>query len=157
MECLSCRYELSGLPAGNCPECGRSFDPKDRTTVGPEIESRVGPWKVVLAIAAFGWPMVMTLLALGCQLVARMVLGRWPNTSGADDPKAIPVVGSLYIAWLVSVLLTVPIVAAGLVGIGWIAARRWRLGLLSFFAGVACWFLAIALNRLTEVGTWMMD
>jgi hypothetical protein len=29
MYCFQCRYELSGLPAGVCPECGRRFDPAD--------------------------------------------------------------------------------------------------------------------------------
>jgi hypothetical protein len=30
--CGACGYLLHGLPAGNCPECGQSFDPADSTT-----------------------------------------------------------------------------------------------------------------------------
>ncbi|MHC5028803.1 MAG: RING finger protein [Planctomycetota bacterium] len=32
MFCRSCQYELAGLVAGRCPECGRPFDPSDRST-----------------------------------------------------------------------------------------------------------------------------
>lgn len=31
--CPGCRYELTGLAAGVCPECGRGFDPSDPSTV----------------------------------------------------------------------------------------------------------------------------
>ena len=29
MFCRSCRYGLSGIPSGPCPECGRPFSPHD--------------------------------------------------------------------------------------------------------------------------------
>lgn len=35
MYCISCRYGLSGLPAGPCPECGRPFTPHDPKTYVP--------------------------------------------------------------------------------------------------------------------------
>lgn len=31
--CRSCQYNLAGLDAGCCPECGRQFDPADLTSV----------------------------------------------------------------------------------------------------------------------------
>jgi hypothetical protein len=36
MRCLNCRYDVRGLAAARCPECGRAFDPADATTfAGP--------------------------------------------------------------------------------------------------------------------------
>ncbi|GEM_PF-1541248 len=32
MFCQNCRYNLRGLSAGHCPECGREFDPSDSKT-----------------------------------------------------------------------------------------------------------------------------
>jgi len=32
MRCLNCGYDLRGLPKNRCPECGRAFDPSDRST-----------------------------------------------------------------------------------------------------------------------------
>jgi hypothetical protein len=32
MYCLSCGYDLHGLPEHRCPECGRAFDPDDSAT-----------------------------------------------------------------------------------------------------------------------------
>ena len=29
MYCLACEYDLNGLETGNCPECGRAFEPAD--------------------------------------------------------------------------------------------------------------------------------
>ena len=56
MYCRSCRYGLSGLPAGPCPECGRPFSPHD-----PKSYVR-HPWRALfqgliglgLAIPLFG-------------------------------------------------------------------------------------------------------
>ncbi|MCP4836062.1 MAG: hypothetical protein GY895_15005 [Phycisphaera sp.] len=32
MQCFDCHYDLVGLAAGRCPECGRHFDPADPAT-----------------------------------------------------------------------------------------------------------------------------
>jgi hypothetical protein len=52
--CLTCRYELSGLAAGACPECGRQFDPADPTSTSPVATRRpsVRRMLVMLATAA---------------------------------------------------------------------------------------------------------
>jgi hypothetical protein len=47
MRCLSCNYDLIGLAAQRCPECGRDFDPADektfvsRATI-PSLEKQIG-------------------------------------------------------------------------------------------------------------------
>ncbi len=42
--CLKCGYLLRGLSAPRCPECGREFDPADRSTYGPFV-SWVRRWQ----------------------------------------------------------------------------------------------------------------
>ncbi len=49
--CLTCGYILDHLPAPRCPECGRDFDPTDRTTyAGPDART------------AFRWPRALVFL-----------------------------------------------------------------------------------------------
>lgn len=36
MRCLTCGYDLRGLPEPRCPECGRGFDPNDAATFARE-------------------------------------------------------------------------------------------------------------------------
>lgn len=64
--CLGCDYPLVGLvvgprpETGRCPECGRRFDPTDRSTIntGPPL-GRLGRW----ALAPIGWPTYACALA----------------------------------------------------------------------------------------------
>lgn len=33
ISCLKCGYNLTHLPPGDCPECGKAFDPNDLRTI----------------------------------------------------------------------------------------------------------------------------
>ena len=60
MHCTSCQYDLAGLEAGACPECGRRFDPGDPATFGiPGFEHRRR--RVMIGVAAAGLLAVMTI------------------------------------------------------------------------------------------------
>jgi hypothetical protein len=70
--CRDCGYALRGLSDGRCPECGRSFDPADATTMDlGRRPGRIGRW----LLRPTGWRLVL-LAVVG----AGAVLGatRWP-------------------------------------------------------------------------------
>ena len=55
MRCLSCKYDLSNLTptegVHRCPECGRGFDPSDRSTFETPITiSQRNDRRLVIAI-----------------------------------------------------------------------------------------------------------
>jgi hypothetical protein len=51
--CLDCDYALHGLPADRCPECGRAFELRDRTTMNMGLPlGRIGRWM----LRPIGWP-----------------------------------------------------------------------------------------------------
>jgi hypothetical protein len=52
--CLSCQYSLAGLIEHRCPECGRRFDPSDRSTFGTSphrIVRQARSWRTAYALA----------------------------------------------------------------------------------------------------------
>ena len=55
MFCLGCRYSLTGLDEHRCPECGRTFDPRDKTTFGPSKKAR-SVWPAALLAVLAGVP-----------------------------------------------------------------------------------------------------
>ena len=62
MHCRDCQYDLSGLTAGPCPECGRRFDPADPASFAaePGFEHRwrqvkIGATLAVLLVALAVW------------------------------------------------------------------------------------------------------
>ena len=99
MHCIDCEYELQGLQAGCCPECGRAFDPGDASSYVQRGELMRTRWLSRLlgrGILACG---CVPLLANGCGfaslIAARASLGRWPHRGGADDPKSISGVATI--------------------------------------------------------------
>jgi hypothetical protein len=54
--CQKCGYVLAELPAGRCPECGRAFDPDDRSIWRPRLRYgyRLLAITQLSVIAAFG-------------------------------------------------------------------------------------------------------
>jgi hypothetical protein len=70
MYCLSCGYDLRGLPENRCPECGRAFDPNKPTTYITRVES--GRRYLLLAslgIIAVGLAFMVAWLADRCDTV----------------------------------------------------------------------------------------
>jgi hypothetical protein len=60
MFCKACRYELRGLSAHRCPECGRGFNPVDPGTFAA---TRSVSWREIgLGLASVGAAVAITLL-----------------------------------------------------------------------------------------------
>ncbi|MDG2020403.1 MAG: hypothetical protein P8J59_00480 [Phycisphaerales bacterium] len=62
MHCRDCQYDLSGLKAGPCPECGRRFDPADPASFAAESgfehrwrQVKIGATLAVLLAALVVW------------------------------------------------------------------------------------------------------
>jgi rRNA maturation protein Nop10 len=61
--CLNCGYVLLGLPEGQCPECGRPFDPAEPATFSTKpLFVRWRFWLPGVALAAFGGLILYVLL-----------------------------------------------------------------------------------------------
>src|SRR5262245_60167127 len=95
MHCFGCGYELRGLPAGACPECGRAFNPSDPQTFG-DAPPRWNPARVIVvwsqrafyvAVASPWMVFVFSNLAL---ILARLERGHWPNRMGGQPPEHSP-------------------------------------------------------------------
>ena len=97
--CLTCSYDLHGLPDDRCPECGREFDPADPVTYAGQRGIRgkeraclaaVGVLIVTMPYPA-GWALARwtVLLLLNLAGVVTPVfwsVARWHRTR-SDDPS----------------------------------------------------------------------
>ena len=109
MYCAGCEYDLRGLPESRCPECGRTFDPRDSRTFlhSPKLPKPLGlalaAYLIPLAIGGLFWLTVR--LPFACPLWVRIravgSLMCGPALFAARD--AAPLVGPLI--WLGWVLL----------------------------------------------------
>lgn len=52
MHCRRCEYDLTGLPAGACPECGRPFDPADERSFAAHPGAAPRGLKVLIGVLA---------------------------------------------------------------------------------------------------------
>src|SRR5262245_52788825 len=108
MFCRACGYELRGLGAGACPECGRGFDPADTASfLGDEElkrQRRRRAWIGWAATIGASWPLVLFAWLHLMLVVARLVLGRWPHRTGRDDPKFIEIVGEMHAVGILAML-----------------------------------------------------
>ena len=83
--CAGCGYDLRDLPAGACPECGRSFDPKRRSTFATDT-FQLPPWLRVLQLLCCGYPVIGAVVAAMLGLLHRGWNGRWLQP---DDPPPV--------------------------------------------------------------------
>src|ERR1043165_836492 len=164
MFCRGCGYSLSGLVGSACPECGRGFDPEDADTYDAAWPRARRWWRsrVVLWGAAC-WPLTCFAWGVAMALVARLVLGHWPNASGADDPKSIRFVAPMCAAGCVMLLLipvSLIVLGARIINASFEphAAGRWRALALAV-AGVAVWALGTVVLVLDplSLGAWLAD
>jgi hypothetical protein len=98
MECLSCRYSLVGLERGECPECGRGFDPGDARTFFLDTGIRPPLFHRGLArVAPPRW--LHGVLVVG--LAAALVWASSPNGALNDMAALVPmlIVFALLPAW----------------------------------------------------------
>ncbi|HYF16195.1 MAG TPA: hypothetical protein VD971_14105 [Phycisphaerales bacterium] len=133
--CLGCRYPLTGLAAGVCPECGKAFDPARRKTYGPR--RLVGPHRVLAWQPS--WSIFVGYFVLSAALIV-------PNASPngyCDDLTSG--VGSVWrmASWVLIALVAIVFVTARvwtlLAGTGVSARLRWLLLPLLFFGWSVTW------------------
>lgn len=160
MKCRDCGYSLVGLDARVCPECSAAFDPANPLTMAPTGRERIWyrPEFYALVSAAVPWTLLLSLY--GMLVTARIVLGRWPNRMGMDDPKEIPgLLPFVVVAWM-TFLTLMPSAFATMIAAIVIAAKRgigpglkWSLWL------IASWVIAWTILRQdpARVFVWFMD
>lgn len=91
--CRRCDYEVTGLKAGPCPECGRVFDPSNRKSTrafsAPRFRRLLGPPGWVVGIATLG--------AIAVSLYAYST--SYPDPEFA--PRLRPLWSSLLAVWVI--------------------------------------------------------
>ena len=124
--CPRCSYDLRGLPAARCPECGVAFDPS-------RLRRRATP--VVEVIAA----VISVVIAL-------WLVGRCAYLSVAYIHEAIPpnyfcgtTLGYIERAYVFAIPLYIAIL-----GVAWLVAKKGRVALIvtrcAFLAAFVAWF-----------------
>lgn len=157
MQCLACQYDLSGLPAGNCPECGRSFDPRIRITFGPAPDSTRIRWLLITAIFGMSWPLLLTLWLYAAYAVGRITLGRWPNLEGGDDPSSMPIVSAMVGPWSVGTILAFPMIGMGVFAAACLVQLPGRARKIAISLGALALALAVTLSMSIDVWGWFFD
>ncbi len=156
MYCLGCNYDLSGLGAGPCPECGQAFDPGDDSTFSdvPRRE-RSARWCEIIIIALAANPLIAYILVHATLVAARVSLGRWPNRWGRDAP--LDVQG---IAWLITLttisLFAIP--ASVLISLHFLyilaCGRAWGRIVRALLLASVLWIAAIWMVRWDPAQAW---
>lgn len=78
MFCRGCGYDLHGLPASRCPECGAGFDPADAATFGSA--RRQGLWRRALAAARARRRMLSLLSTVLALVLIEETCSNWERT-----------------------------------------------------------------------------
>jgi hypothetical protein len=153
--CRDCLYDLETLPAGACPECGRAFDPDDPSTYAISERRGVPDWLVKATAVMLAWPGILTLCVFALYAIARIELGRWPNTWGADDPRGIVYVRPLYVVTMIGAVATPVFVLLGASCFIFVAWHRPAKGLQLAGLTVVAWMFFYFVGD--DVWRWFMD
>jgi len=117
----------------------------------------VSPLLACMAAMGAAWPFVLAAWLYAVLGIARLVLGRWPAQSGADDPKGIPIVGPMYMSGLWASVLSPIIIAVGVGALMMASNERPRLARRLAGAVVVAWFLAAILFTRFPFWAWIGD
>jgi hypothetical protein len=163
MHCRDCQYDLSGLGAGPCPECGRRFDPGDPasfvTERGFEHHRRqvwIGVAAAVLLAAMAIWFRTTSGFGLSYLLVVTGVPGllaffggipllRRPLSPRLVALSMIPAI-VLFVTWPIAVVV-------------FAVVRRWQAGIHHLRIVAIAWALGFGLTQLGPDGFlyWWWD
>jgi hypothetical protein len=155
--CTKCAYSLAGLIAGQCPECGRKFDPGRPSTFFTTPHGGIDRtlWRTALIPILLPWaPVLLSHVSL---LLARIELGRWPHRYGMDDPKGITslaFLGGPLILSIAAGMVFAPCAALTLVG--WsIGKGRVRIAAHILLACTVSYAGALLFNRWDPADVWV--
>lgn len=158
MNCLGCGYELSGLPAGSCPECGRAFDPANERTYTLRRWEAPPRWLFALTVAGLAWPTALHLWMHAMLLAARVQLGRWPHMHGMDDPSGIGGLVPVFMGVALLAFAATPIVMLlALLGLAALWAPDRQRGLIAAAAILLAWIALLAIGDPMDVWVWFLD
>ena len=162
MYCRTCRYDLRGLDAVTCPECGAAFDPRDPETYFKTRHERPASfWFALVCLLGCAGPFIELGLIHLALVAARVSLGRWPQRFGMDDPKDLTGIGAAayYLASLGFFLVPMSL-AFVLVGVTMYAVRgHARRGVMFIVVAAVSWAAAIVIARMdpARAMVWFMD
>jgi hypothetical protein len=130
--CRSCSYDLSGLPSGACPECGKAFDPADPASYEALPRSRRRLRQSAFAIGA------ATVIGLVAYFGFRIASGR--------------TFGSYQAAFLTYIAIGLPLgVTAGALA----GRKQWWPGrLVLLIVGILCLWLTLLLGVAEGFRAW---
>lgn len=141
---------------GVCPECGQGFDPADPSTFDPT--PRVTRRSRLFARLVYGVasvPLLSNALLYVSLLVARGVLGRWPQ-AWVDDPKYIDYVYWPHFVVAILLMLSLP---SGLLTLGLLAAAATRVGIRRVAStgaiAIGLWWAGVILFLWDPTKAWM--
>ncbi len=160
MKCRDCGYSLEGLSARVCPECSAAFDPADPLTMAPTGRERFWNKPEFYAVVSAVVPWSLVLSIHGMLATARMVLGRWPNRMGMDDPKGIPGLSPMHFVAMVALIALIPAAFVSMLSALAIEAKRGKgAGLRWLLWLIASWVVAWTILRQdpAQAFVWFMD
>lgn len=160
MKCRVCGYSLEGLSTRVCPECSTTFDPADPLTLAPTDRERFWNKPEFYATVSAAVPWTLLVSTHGMLVTARMVLGRWPNRMGMDDPKGIQGLWPLHVVAFIAFLALMPSAFTTMVSaIAIVAKRGMSTGLKWALWLIASWVVAWTILRQdpAQAFVWFMD
>lgn len=153
MHCRDCEYDLSGLPAGACPECGRAFDPADPSSfltrpgaATPALWWLIGILAVlgtvppVWALATASAPILVVLVVLVPGIVGLAAVVGGIQLTNRRLPRLV-LAGALAPAAVTALLIV------SLAGHMWLALGGWPTGLgTQVFPATLQWHASLAMD-----------